>query len=73
MFYILLSLVLTQQPKCEVYEAYDQKIKKYKKVCEVTEYFNEETFTWEMFNKGETYNSESKQYEKEEENKKENP
>ena len=71
---ILLSLVLTQQPKCKVYESYDQKIKKCKKVCELNEYFNEETFTCEVCNDGETYNSESKQCEKkEEEDKKEDP
>ena len=49
-------------------------MKNYFFLCEVSEYFNKEIFTCEMYIKGEIYNSESKQCEnKEEENKTKDP
>ncbi len=62
--FVLLSLVLTQQPQCQVYETYDQQTQKCVKVCEETEYLNETTYECEICNEGETYNNETKQCEK---------
>ncbi len=64
---VLLSFVLSQTPVCQVYETYDPDNKKYEKVCEENEFFNEETLTCEIWNKGEIYNAQLKQCEKKEE------
>jgi hypothetical protein len=45
---VLLSFVLSQTPVCQVYETYDPDNKKYEKVCEENEFFNEETLTCEI-------------------------
>ena len=60
LLFLLLSFVLTQNPKCEVYEKYDYKYKKCYKVCDNTQYWNEESKVCEVCANGEIYNPETK-------------
>ena len=60
---LLISIILTQTPKCQVYEVYNEETQLCEAVCEQNQYYNEQTNDCEICQEGDYYNPETKQCE----------